>query len=85
MSLKPELRKSSGMRAIIITATVRRSEEAQGEFYTARLVVGVPVCIFLFVEVVMRLYLISVTLPRHLRTPVLERFGVKGSTPVFSF
>lgn len=82
--LKTRAGESSSMCAIIITATVQHSDKAQREFYTARLVVGVPACIFFLCRSVMRLYLISVTLPRRLHTPVLKWFGVKGCAPVFS-
>lgn len=83
---KTRAEESSSMCAIIIAAAVRHCDEAHAEFYLAGLVVGVSVCIFFCLcRSVVRLYLISGALPRLLHTPVLKWFGVKGSTPVFSF
>lgn len=81
VSLKPELRKAA---ACLLSLSPPPYNTPRG-FYTTSLVVGVPVCIFFLCTAEMRPYLISGTLPRWLHTPVSQWFGVKGSTPVFSF
>lgn len=76
---KTRAEERSGMCATIITATVH-SDKAQSEFYTARLAVGVPACVFFFsVEVWWGCIWFQ------LHTPALKWFGVKGSSTCFQF